>query len=175
MKAKLSGFMDDELESHEEQPLFDAVRRDVALRRYWQDCQVIGDALRDEPALEVDIAARVMTALRDEPVVLAPRAATRPGWQKTALALAATVAGVAAVGWVALGPQQNGDVATVASVPNRMLALQDPVAEMQPVRMAGRDMQEYLIAHQAQSSALQFRGGAEHIRTVAANGAVPVK
>jgi hypothetical protein len=36
-------------------------------------------------------------------------------------------------------------------------------------------MQEYLVAHQAQSSSLQFRGGTEHIRTVAATGTAMAK
>ena len=160
MKTRLSGFMDGELERHDEQALLDAMKCDNDLRRYWQECQLIGDALKHEPALGADITDRVMTSLRDEPVVLAPR--PRPGWQGTALALAATAAGVAVVGWMALGPP-DGQV----SIPLQAVAQRDAAA-VQPVRLASRDMQEYLVAHQAQSAFLSFGGGAEHIRTVAA-------
>lgn len=169
MKTRLSGFMDGELERHDEQALLDAMKCDDDLRRYWQECQLIGDVLKGECALGSDITSRVMTSLRDEPVVLAPHAWARPAWQRTALALAATVAGVAVVGWMALGPQ-SGQV----SIPMQAAAQRDAMPA-QPVRLASRDMQEYLVAHQAQSSFLNFGGGTEHIRTVVATRTTTAK
>lgn len=162
MKPRLSELIDGELGTDDARVVLDAVKRDADLRRRWQEYQLIGDILRGEKSLGSDITARVMAALDDEPVVLAPRAARRQPWQRTLLAAAATLAGVAAVAWVALVPQ--GERAA------EQMAQQQ--AAPAPVQTASQeaDMREYLMAHQTQSSALQFRGGTENIRTVAAGG-----
>lgn len=161
MKTRLSLLMDGELEEHENKAVFDALKRDANLRGNWQEYLLIGAALKGERSLDADITASVMDALRDEPVVLAPRTSGRE-WRRTAMALAATVAGVAVVGWMALVPDGG-------QRPTQTLAQREPLV-VQPVRQVSREMQEYLVAHQAQSSSLQFRGGTEHIRTVAATG-----
>lgn len=162
MKTRLSGLVDGELDELEAKVLLDAVKGDPQLRACWHEYQLIGDTLRGERSLPGDITAQVMAALADEPVVLAPRPVRQPAWQRTALALAATLAGVAVVGWLALA--QRNDV----SPAGEQLA---QGATPQSARADARDMQQYLVAHQAQSSLLQFRGGTENIRTVAAGGA----
>lgn len=167
MKTRLSLLMDGELEEHENKAVFDALKRDANLRGNWQEYLLIGDALKGERSLDADIAASVMDALRDEPVVLAPQASGRTEWRRTVMALAATVAGVAVVGWMALVPDGG-------QRPVQTLAQKEPLV-VQPVRQVSREMQEYLVAHQAQSSSLQFRGGTEHIRTVAATGTAMAK
>lgn len=161
MKPRLSELIDGELATGEVRVVFDAVKSDADLRRRWQEYQLIGDILRGEKSLGSDITARVMAALDDEPVVLAPRAARRQPWQRTLLAVAATLAGVAAVAWVALAPQgeQGAPERTAQAAPAAVLSASQEA-----------DMREYLVAHQTQSSALQFRGGTENIRTVAAGG-----
>jgi hypothetical protein len=60
------------------------------------------------------------------------------------------------VGWLALQQMHQA--------PNPLLAKAAPVAAP---AVAAHDMQEYVIAHQAQSANFQFQGGTEHIRTVA--------
>lgn len=166
MKTRLSGMMDGELEATEAGSLFDAMKREHFLRQCWSEYQVIGDALRGEGTFDQDITARVMAGVRQEPVVLAPRAAAkRRDWRSSALALAATVAGVGVVGWIALTPQ-SGHLA-----PSAQLAFQQRAkAEILPVKQASRSMQEYLVAHQTQTASLQFRSGTQQIRTVAALG-----
>ena len=158
MKTRLSELIDGELEAHEARAVFDAVKRDAELRTRWQEYQLIGDILRGEKSLGSDVTARVMADLEDEPVVLAPQPRQRQPWQRMGLALAATLAGVAAVGWVALGPQSD-------STPVERTAQAAPA--LQAAHQDAADMREYLVAHQTQSSSLQFRGGAENIRTVA--------
>lgn len=180
MKTRLSGLMDGELAEHEAQSLYAALRQDGELRNRWLEYQLVGDTLRGEKDLGVELTTRVMAALDAEPTVLAPRKPMRLAvWRRSALALAATVAGVAVVGWLALDSGQlsqpanvslasahQAQVGTLVAKPGRAVVV--PVA--QPVRQATGDMQEYLIAHEAQSSSLHFRGGAEHIRTVAVFG-----
>lgn len=167
MKTRLSGLVDGELDEHDAKVLLDAVKGDPRLRACWHEYQLIGDTLRGERSIPGDITAQVMAALADEPVVLAPRPARQPAWQRTALALAATVAGVAVVGWLALA--QRNDV----SVSRGEQLAQN--ATPQTARADAREMQQYLVAHQAQSSLLQFRGGTENIRTVAAGGAAATR
>ncbi|HEX8987056.1 MAG TPA: sigma-E factor negative regulatory protein [Rhodocyclaceae bacterium] len=182
MKTKLSALMDGEVAEHEAQVLWAALREDEELRRRWLDYQVIGDALKGEGRLDRELAGRVMQALEAEPTVLAPRPApaSRVAWRRQAMALAASLAGVAVVGWLALGsghaPQPEIVAQQVPAATSQAAAV--PVSETiaaSPVRQASPDMQEYLIAHEAQSSLLEFRGGAEHIRTVAAVGMAPAK
>lgn len=167
MKPRLSELIDGELEADDARVVLDAVKRDADLRSRWQEYQLVGDILRGEKSLGSDITARVMAALDDEPVVLAPRAVRRQPWQRTLLAVAATLAGVVAVAWVALAPQGEQVAA------ERMAQQQ---AALAPVQTASQeaDMREYLVAHQTQSSSLQFRGGTENIRTVAAGGRAAV-
>ena len=171
MKTRLSGLLDGELERQREPALFEALQHDDALRGRWREYLLISDALKGEPLLEADIAVRVMGSLRDEPTVLAPHASMRHSWQRSALALAATVAGVAVVAWVALVPQGSQ-----VSIPAQTFAQREP-AVIKPVRevQIARDMREYLAAHQAQSSSLQLRGGAENIRTVSTTGIAAAK
>ena len=151
--------MDGELEARDAAAVLEAAKRDAELRDRWRQYQLIGDALKGGGALHRDITARVMDALEDEPVVLAPRRAARRDWPRVVLALAASVAGVALVSWVAIGPQNEN------RAPADLVAAHAPAsAPAQP------EMQEYLVAHQAQAGSLQFRGGTENIRTVAAGG-----
>lgn len=189
MKTKLSGLMDGELAEHEAQALFAAIRQDDELRNRWIEYQVIGDALKGESNLDAELTGRVMAALENEPTGLAPKISSSPPrrdpWHRHLLALAATVAGVTVVAWLALGigrsPQPDltaqNQVGKAAVAKNETVGT--PVGQTESagvsVRMASPDMQEYLIAHEAQSSLLQFRGGAEHIRTVAAVGMAPAK
>jgi len=196
MKTKLSGLMDGELAEHEAQVLFGALREDEALRSRWLEYQLIGDTLKGERDLDTELTGRIMAALDAEPTVLTPRSSPHRVFHRNMLALAATLAGVAVVGWLALGTGQQPQPETVAQnqpaqtvavarndgavavpVSDRSVAQQagDGSAAARAVRQASPDMQEYLIAHEAQSSLLQFRGGAEHIRTVSAVGAAPAK
>ncbi len=167
MKTRLSGLIDGELEARDAETVLEAVRNDAELRQRWRHYQLIGDALKGGGALHRDITARVMTALDEEPVVLAPRRTHRHEWPRTALALAASVAGVALVSWMALGPHSDASrpAAELAATPAPA-----QVAAQAPAQQAAGEMQEYLVAHQAQAGSLRFRGGTENIRTVAAGG-----
>jgi sigma-E factor negative regulatory protein RseA len=163
MKTELSALLDGEIERHQSRALFAAVSAQQSLRDTWADYQVIGDTLRDEPFLGRDITARVMRDLEEEPTVLAPARLPGLAWQRSALALAATVAGIAVVSWVALAPLPGAQ-----DVP--ALARSGPV-QAGTVAMAAppRGMQEYLLAHQANAPGLHMQGGTQHIRTVSAH------
>lgn len=155
--------MDGELEGHEIADTLRAIRRSEELRGEWCDCQLIGAALRGERNLDIDVTARVMAALEQEPTVMAPTAARIRAWQRPAMALAASVAGVALVAWLALAP--GGDGRTPAGNVGLAAAKQGPAVSQTTPRL-----QEYLVAHQAYAPGGAMVGGARNIRTVAAAG-----
>lgn len=165
MKTRISALMDGELEDHELAATLLALRGSEELRGQWCDCQLLGAALRGEQELGIDVVSRVMSAIELEPTVMAP--VKRPGrdWQRPALALAASAAGVALVVWLALAPSENGNAGLGALATAR----QGSLVARSPQNSTPR-LQEYLVAHQAYSPAGAMVGGARNIRTVAASG-----
>jgi negative regulator of sigma E activity len=192
MTKELSALLDGELEVHEAPALWSSVRSDKMLGRKWSEYQLISDAIRQEDSLETDIVARVMGGLESEPTILAPRAVPRQARQQrpgAALALAASVAGVAVVGWLAFTPQGGlHEVNSMARAPVPTSGFAQ-VARMPPAgptvaqtlaspatlsneQQAASDYRQYLLAHQANAAGLYMQGGAQHIRTVSSIGAV---
>jgi len=164
MTKELSAMLDGELESHEEAGLWAALKADPRLRNKWQNYKLIGDAIRDERNLASDITNSVMLDLADEPVILAPQAKRASTWSSAIMAMAASVAGIAVVGWLALTPQlQGGEQAALAQ------AKHAPVAGVAPSPNSP-GMQEYVLAHQANAPGLHLQGGTQHIRTVSVVG-----
>jgi sigma-E factor negative regulatory protein RseA len=99
-----------------------------------------------------------------EPTVMAPKPRRIVEWQRPALALAASAAGVAVVAWLALTP---------GSEPSPLLATALPAVKRLPAvaqLQSTPRLQEYLVAHQAYAPAGAMVGGARNIRTVAASG-----
>ncbi|HTJ96913.1 MAG TPA: sigma-E factor negative regulatory protein [Rhodocyclaceae bacterium] len=155
MNEQLSALMDGELDAEEATLVFARLKASEQSRQSWSDYHLVGDALRSPDYLESDLTARVMEALLEEPVVLAPpQSHSRPRLQR-ALAMAASVAGVAVVSAV-VWTGRTGAVADVAKAPLDRAAMQ----------MASANMQEYLIAHQSQSPNSSMQGAARYIKTV---------
>lgn len=165
MTKELSALLDGEIEAHETPTVWSQLKSDRALSGKWRDYKLIGDALRGDDRLDADVTVKVMCALDDEPVVLAPRSRPRPGAVRShpVLALAASVAGVAVVGWLALAQYsaapENPQLARRAAPPAAVALVS---ARERP------EYQEYLLAHQANAPVLHMQGGAQHIRTVSA-------
>jgi sigma-E factor negative regulatory protein RseA len=155
MTERLSALMDGELDDYEAAAAFARLRSNEDYRQHWSDYHMIGDALRGSAQLEVDLTARVMESLLDEPVVLAPplRVQRQTGLQRT-LALAASVAGVTLVTALAWSGRP-GAVAEVAKIPAEARV---------PTQLAGANLQAYLVAHQSHSPSAQ--GAAHYIKTV---------
>jgi len=116
---RVSAFMDGEVGDDEVAAQVARLKQDAALRARWDTYHLIGDALRGNTGLAGRDAfmGRFNAALAQEPTVLAPKAPVRRDKiYKVALSLAASLAGVAVVGWLALsnpfGPAPNESVAT---------------------------------------------------------------
>ncbi len=157
MKETLSAWMDSELSSEQTGSLLPQIKRDAQLRQDWDCYHLIGDALRGVQG--PDLCAAIRARLEAEPTVLAPQRRSKAERMRWAvLSLAASVAAIAFVGWVALsGTQQNAVQVAVATAPR---------AEQVAVP-AGEGANDYLLAHQRYSPSNAMQGVASYVRTVA--------
>lgn len=169
MKAKISAMMDGELEAHELGEPLSAIESDRDARESWRTYHLISDALRGDAILSADCARRVSQRLAQEPALIGPlpgavREPERPRWFVPS-ALAASVAAVAFVGWVALAPQRAttpaGAPAQIAIAPQPQQRAAEPPKV--PVTSATQD---YLLAHQVYSPRNSLQGMAPYVRTV---------
>lgn len=170
--TEISALFDGELEAHE---VRSAIRSSLNESERWRLYGLIGDGLRGDCPDARDLTAGVMSRLREEPVVLAPRALGPRQRHHPLLALAASVAGVAVVGWLALTGNPQTPVAanlaanksaTVASAVTPGLTFVAPP----PVQT---DISEYLLAHHAQSPAGHLNESTQQIRTIALTASRP--
>src|SRR5687768_16703957 len=157
MKDSISAFMDGELDDRAAGEVIHALGRDEA-RDAWRTYHLIGDALRDGRLLSAGFTERVARQLAAEPILHAPgRLQPQP---RTWYALAASVAAVALVGWLAFAPQQTA-VAPLAQ------QLPPPAAAVKPnIVPLPNGTNDYLLAHQAFSPKVSLQGMAPYVRTV---------
>ena len=157
MKENLSVWMDGELRGAKSREFLPQVESKAELRADWDCYHLIGDALRGTHG--PDLCARIRARLDIEPTVLAPRRRrVAERLHPRLLSLAASVAAVAFVGWMALsGPAQVAP--QVAAI---------PAVESKPVAVAaGEGAKDYLLAHQRYSPSSAMQGVAPYVRTVA--------
>lgn len=158
MKIELSSMVDNELDIDDQHALLAVLRSDRNMRASWDSYMLLGDALRGSPELATDLTANVMNALRNEPTILAVPKRQTPGAFRRVAALAASLAGVAFVGWLTLSPPASQtSIAPLAKIP------------APPIASTSARMQEYLMAHQAYSPSSRIQGGASYIRTVSSS------
>jgi len=166
MKSKISALMDGELDPRELHEPLSALGEEGEARETWRTYHLISDALRGDAILSATCTMRVVQRLAQEPALVAPqpsliRPPERARWFVPS-ALAASVAAVAFVGWVALAPQQGTGPAPAP-------VAQAPQAERanEPARLPLTSAaQDYLIAHQAFSPRNTLQGMAPYVRSV---------
>ncbi|MBS0347290.1 MAG: sigma-E factor negative regulatory protein [Proteobacteria bacterium] len=171
MKEKVSALLDGALDEHATARMFDSLKRDGALRREWENYCLIGDLLRDEQVLSSDFTRNVMLCLDDEPTVLAPpKREIGGGWVRHVMPIAASVMGVAAVGWVAMALNGSGpdalQIARTSKAPVAAVALDQTRAPAKLVANSDTSEREYLFAHQAMAPSAAMPGVALYVRTV---------
>ena len=176
MSEQISAWVDGELSEMEMRRLHDMVVRDPALQLKCGTLWLIGDVMREEPALSAHFTDRVMAELAAEPTVLAPVAAlpTRaPARVQRWMPMAAALAGVAVVAWMALGNSTTQQLAvpvmaTAGSQPQQF-ALQ---TSAQRSASKAEDDRPYLMAHQAYGPGVQMAGVSGYVRPVSMDGAI---
>jgi sigma-E factor negative regulatory protein RseA len=125
----------------------------------WVCYHVIGDALRGQCAPLAGFGDRFSARLVAEPTVLAPPR-SRPTPAAMALAVAATVAAVGVVGWVAL---------TTMPAPSEAIATAQQAAAVRATDTRRPVVNEYLLAHQEYSPTTAIQGVRPYLRAVAAD------
>ena len=163
---KVSEWMDGELDGHAGRQQVERLRQDTQLRQVWDTFHLIGDVMRGEHPLSQDFERRLSARLAGEPTVLAPRAPSIRRFATYALSAAASLSGVALVGWLAyvnnlLGPQP--EIANAPATPQPAVIAPEPQLASVP---SDGTMNEYLIAHQEFSPSTEIQGLAPYIRGV---------
>ena len=155
---RISALMDGELGGEDLAAELKRIKGDEDLMRSWETYHLIGDVLREEKVLGTPFGDRFRVALESEPTVLAPRPVVSPRKVRLyALSAAASVAGVAAVAWLAF---MNHPASLGGGV--------GPIAVNQPsapqVAEVDASVNEYLLAHHAYSPATAIHGVAPYVR-----------
>lgn len=166
MKERLSELMDGELDDKSAAEVLQALGSDREAVRTWRTYQLISDAMRENRLLSADFAARLAGRLAAEPTVFAPRALREQSRTWFALSAAASLAGVALVGWMALAPQPQ---TIPAPTPAPVVQIQ-PKPNIVPLPTTAND---YLLAHQGFSPRISLQGMAPYARTVAEQAVEP--
>jgi sigma-E factor negative regulatory protein RseA len=174
MKERVSELMDGALDERAADELIGRLPRDGEAAEAWRTYHLIGDVMRGTAPRSEGFAARVSWKLADEPTVLAPQrgqAETRPAprHRLTLTALAASLAAVALVGWMAFAPQPQVAPAPLAQVNPAPEAKAEPAPTLVPLPTAAND---YLLAHQGFSPRASL---VPYVRTVSEQVTEPRK
>ena len=175
MKEQVSALMDSELGSLECEGCVKRMKEDPLARETWDIYHLIGDALRGH--YSGSLPASFSERLAQEPTILAPRRKVlqrHPAW--FALSAAASVAAVAAVGWMAV-PMITQQPASMAEAQPTMRVAQPaqvfsvspaaaPAAVVSNIVPSTGDISDYLIAHQRFTPSSAMVGVAPYARTV---------
>lgn len=163
MNERISALMDGELEDRSAGELIEALGRDPEAVATWRVYHLIGDAMREPRLLSEGVAAHVRERLAEEPTVLAPAAAAAQPRRWVALPIAASLAAVSLVGWLAFAPQLPGPLSQPPVAKAPAAAANPPAALAVPLPSATSD---YLLAHQGFSPRASFQGMAPYVRSV---------
>jgi sigma-E factor negative regulatory protein RseA len=159
---KTSALMDGELDARQTEAELARLKQDPEARAAWEMYHVIGDALRGDRAVSGNIARRVSERLAQEPTVLAPRPKRPAPVTRYAFSIAASLAAVAFVGWMAWQlPRPDETVAEPQPLP----AAAEPASQLASVPSDGRE-NGLLLAHQEYSPSTSIQGLAPYVRTI---------
>jgi negative regulator of sigma E activity len=170
MSEKLSALMDGELPRDEAMYVIKVLGSDSAQRENWDAYHLIGACLRGDESVAMPARASkdasgnacadaIFARLALEPTVLAPAAIRKTpsinGRTRVALAMAASVATVSAIGLIAFKQQQGASVAPIALV--QQVAPQ-PIADPS-IQRAQADLRvnDYLVVHRQFANPGAFR------------------
>lgn len=160
MNEKLSALMDGELDHDQARSVIKTLGSDHQSREQWDLYHVIGETLRGDgpavPASREASTAGIFAALALEPTVLAPAMIEQPRESRTriALAMAASVVTISAIGVVAM-KQQGGQVTQVQLVQN--VAPQPVAVAKLPPTSAEVRVNDYLMVHRQFSNPSAFQ------------------
>lgn len=179
MKDELSALLDNDLDDDASSRALDALRRVPDLRARWGAYCLIGDVLRGERGGSTDFTSRVMAEIRAEPTVLAPGVsavdadgARAGGALQPLFAVAASIMGVAAVGWVAMSMLGGQDTRPVIAGIEPAVQFVEQVAlpsSVVALTQQSDPHRKYVFVHQAMNGGGPIPGAVQYVRTVSAD------
>ena len=151
MTQDLSSLMDGELDATEADRIITGCCRSPENTATWQAYHLIGDVLRGDNAGRPGSADRIISLLGQEATVLSPRKRFSQGAGRIAFAAAASVATIAAVGWIGF---------TSRGAPESSLAGRDTASDIVPVSASVQppmNVNDYLVAHRQMPASDVYR------------------
>ncbi len=146
MNERLSSLVDGELSSEETTSAIKALGNSESARTDWRTCHLIGEVMRGETPRRPGSAEAIFARLSAEPTILAPvqvrRAAPVGKQARIALAMAASVVTVSAIGIIALKQQSAPEAGAPLAA---QVAVQTPVAKA--VSATPAQVNDYLAIH----------------------------
>ncbi len=169
MKDQLSALIDGEFDIESAEHLITSAKAGGELKSCWAHYHLIGDSMRGDAAMCYDFSQRVMSALENEPTVLAPNTASETPALQTNTGAASRASSIAnyksSKFW-----SVAASAAAVMFVGVMVLQQQVNAPEqLAPVEIAQSVPTEYLQAHQAAAP----NGAAYYIQT--ASYSEPIK
>ena len=167
---KISQLIDGDLGEWEARAQIARLERDPELADCWATYHLIGDALRKELELGPEFTRKLRAQLDLEPAILTPRLRLMQRAARHALPIAAGVAGVTVVAWLALSSfQATPDGSEVAQADVQTVSPRPPSSETFVASPANAGVTDYLVAHQEFSPSTTMHGVASYMRTVSAD------
>jgi sigma-E factor negative regulatory protein RseA len=161
MKDQLSALIDGEFDIESAEHLITSVKSGGELKTCWAHYHLIGDSMRGDAAMRHDFSQRVMSALENEPTVLAPNTASEtPALQTNtgAASRASAIANYKSSKFWSVAASAAAVMFVGAMVAQQQLSAPEQLA---PVEIAQSVPTEYLQAHQAAAP----NGAAYYIQT----------
>lgn len=157
---KISALIDGELDEHEMERQLSRLEQADGEQESWEMFHLIGDTLRGDSRISPDFNRRIAERLALEPTVLAPRRRAAGKAARYVMPIAASLAAVSVVAWVAF----SSNPLTAPDSPASQLAGTAP-PQLPSVNSQGQ-MNEYLLAHQGFSPSTAIQGVVPYIRSV---------
>ncbi len=158
MKQQLSVLMDSEIDIDAHQHLLSAASNTQELKQCWREYHLIGDVLRGDADIHIDINQKVMERLANEPVSFAPPTKPKQLFANRSIpslafamanrhmtSMAASVIAVSFVAWMVWQSQ---------AVPNQINPAQNSIAQNSAPQnvMTAENFDHYLLAHHEYAS-----------------------
>lgn len=159
MTQELSSLMDGELDTPQAERAIRSCCASEDLKQNWYLYHAIGDAMRGQPPRKLALPDDMLESLKTQPTVLAPRRPLQGSFARIAMAAAASVATVGAVGWLwSQGAMVGGSAGPVVAKTTSGI---QPVANKVTVQPT-MDVQDYLAAHRQVPSPELYRAVNNH-------------
>ncbi len=120
MTQEISALVDGEIDAADLDGIIKTCHHSEQNKHAWRSYHLIGEALRAENGHVAGLEQRILAQLQNEPTILAPRRSTWvPAFPRIALAVAASLATISAVTWLAFQqtPVAQPQVAAIPPAP----------------------------------------------------------